>query len=93
MRPPTSTGTWDVPDGHDTSIGAAAIQRQLFIAMGAEQRLRLMAQMLDDAVRLVESSIDSAGLIDPRERRRAVFRRLYANDLPADTLDRVCVLL
>jgi hypothetical protein len=80
-------------DSLDTSTEAAAEQRRLFAAMTPHERVALMAEMWEDGVRLVESSLRDQGVTDPIELRVKRFRRIYASDFDAETLDRISASL
>ena len=79
--------------GPDTSLDVAAEQRRLFLALSPVDRLKMMAAMWDDARRLVEGSLRAAGVSDPIALRVLAFRRIYALDVDAMTLDRMAARL
>ncbi|MCX6546425.1 MAG: hypothetical protein NTV05_18705 [Acidobacteria bacterium] len=64
-------------------------QRRLLAALTPQARLKMTAAMWVDGKRLVEASLRAQGVSDPMTLRVRTFRRIYASDFDAATMDRI----
>lgn len=69
---------------NDTSPKIAAMVAERHRRMTPEERMRAASAMFDTARAIVESSLPAT--LPRRERRLALARRLYGNDLPEAAL-------
>lgn len=69
---------------NDTSPKMAAMVAERHRQMTAMERLRIASEMFDTARAIVESSLPPS--LTRRERRLALGRRLYGNELPEAAL-------
>ena len=77
------------PAQPDLQHAIAAEQIRLLAALTPQARLRMMAEMWVDGKRLVEASLRAQGISDPMTLRVRTFRRIYALDFDAATMDRI----
>jgi hypothetical protein len=69
---------------NDTAPEVAALMRELHGRMSPETRLKMASAMFDDARAIVQASLPATS---PRiERRLALIRRFYGNELPEAAL-------
>jgi len=64
----------------DTSATAAAIVEERYRTMTPDDRCRAASSLFDTARAIVDSSL--AADLTPQQRRIAIARRLYGNELP-----------
>lgn len=69
---------------NDTTDTVARLVNEHYAAMTPEQRMRIASSMYETARAIVESSLP-AGLT-PEQRRYAVAKRFYGDDLPEAAL-------
>jgi hypothetical protein len=74
------------PDARQT---IAAEQIRLLAALTPQARLKMAAAMWVDGKRLVEAGLRAQGISDPMTLRLRIFRRIYASDFDAATMDRI----
>jgi hypothetical protein len=77
------------PAQPDLQQAVTAEQIRLLAALTPQARLRMMAAMWVDGKRLVEASLRAQGISDPLTLRIRTFRRIYASDFDAATMDRI----
>lgn len=71
----------------DTPPDVEALYHAMLMSRSGSDRVRMAAEMYDAAVAVIESSLDAS--LDPRERRKARFLRLYSGDFTPAEIKRI----
>jgi hypothetical protein len=69
---------------NDTSKTVACLVDQRYASMTPEERMRIAASMYESARAIVASSLSKE--LTPEQRRYAIAKRLYGNELPEAAL-------